>query len=69
MSSTSPADGSGEFPHDGTLGSSAASSLKGGRVGDSEDGDLPTEEERRTLRLVADKIPIAAALIAVVEFG
>lgn len=30
---------------------------------------LPTEEERKTLRLVADRIPIAAVLIAVVEFG
>lgn len=31
--------------------------------------DVPTEEERNTLRLVADKIPYTAWLIALVEFG
>lgn len=34
---------------------------------DSPDGDEPTEEENRTLRKVADKLPWSAFLIAVVE--
>ena len=33
----------------------------------SSDGDEPTEEEKRTLRKVADKLPWSAFLVAMVE--
>lgn len=59
----------GGSPQDRTVFSSAASSVKGAKESDYSEDELPTEEERKTLRLIADKIPLAAILIAVVEFG
>ena len=34
---------------------------------DSADGEYPTEEEKRTLRRVADRLPWSAFIVAVVE--
>lgn len=57
---------------DGSSADKVASNTQDSKEGsidyDYEDR-LPTDEERKTLRLVADRIPIAAILIAVVEFG
>lgn len=53
--------------------STVVSSIEGSIKEDShveEDEDrLPTEEERKTLRLVSDKMPLASILIGVVEFA
>lgn len=42
----------------------------GGHVGElADNGRLPTDEERATLRLVSASVPWAAYVIAIVEFG
>lgn len=35
----------------------------------SDEQELPTDEERATLRLVSAKVPWAAYAIAIIEFG
>lgn len=62
----------GSPPGEKAFAASDSSSIKGALfVGgyEQEDDVTPTEEERSTLRLVSDKIPVAAYHIALVEFG
>ncbi|KAL8279906.1 hypothetical protein RQP46_007756 [Phenoliferia psychrophenolica] len=58
-----------KLPHDQELGSPISTESKEGSIEFEYEDRLPTEEERKTLRLVADRIPLAAVLIAVVEFA
>ncbi len=39
----------------------------GHEIADDDDADTPTEEDRQTLRKVADKLPYSTFLVALVE--
>lgn len=56
----SPIEDNGAKKKDGDVGNSPLSIS-------SSEIDQPTEEERATLRIVSDKIPWAAFLVAVIE--